>query len=109
MGEYFDKKIMSIITRVCFFFSYPFPQQHAFTGGFVIIVMIFQDNRKLGMYICKDSPSQEDAHEVQGKTNTSQHGTSLLAIWGMRPKVWHPRTFYSLSGRVSHPEVTAYR
>ena len=109
MGEYFDKKIMSILMRVCFFSSYPFPQQHAFTEGFVIMIMTFQDNRKIGMYICKDSPSQEAAHEAQGERDTSQHGASLLAILGVRPMVWHPQTFYSLSGRVSHPEVTEYR
>ena len=50
MGDCFDK-IMSIIMRMCVFSSYPFPQQHAFTGCFVIIVMTFQDNRKVGMYM----------------------------------------------------------
>lgn len=109
MGEYFDKKIMSILTRVCFFSSYPFPQQHAFTGGFVIVVMTFQDNRKIGMCICKAGPSQEAALEAQGERDTSQRGASLSAILGARPMVWHPQTFYSLSGRVSHPEVTEYR
>lgn len=62
MGEYFDKKIMSIITSVFSPLIHSHSNMHSQEA--VIIVMIFQDNRKLGMYICKDSASQEDAHEV---------------------------------------------
>lgn len=45
--------------------------------------------------------------KLEGRGMLLSMEPGLSDLLGMRPVVWHPGTFSSLPGKVSHPEVTS--
>lgn len=109
MGEYSDRKIKSIIMRVCFSLPLSIPtatcihrmlhyHEYAFSG--------YQEGR----HVCAGLVLPKRMHEKwEGRGMLFSVEPGLLALWVMRPVVRHPGTFPSLPRKVSHPEVTEYQ